>query len=391
VEDYFDLPEGDGELPYRPAANTLETLRICADAKDGVDISCASDELWWEEHALNHGPGGGHCDNRSGSEGRIGGEWVSPDYHTCSKVLATDCPVLAGGVAPTRAAAANPGAYDGRRVRCFYNVKQLGESCEASTEFTARRKEGDHTLQLNDEWFSPDVMNTLCASRADPKTCPKHPIGTFPSDTSGPVCSEMIACPLCKAWALSKWPGAATQSDTMMQLWCESHPNDPSCRCIRRNDDPLYQKLISTPQLVLPAKAGCWWKGCADKQIQYDLVQSGDRSYEGCPTVYCANIINQSGGELDLGNVDMSINCQPGGDSDPTVCIPECGSHGRCVGNSCLCDSGWTGPTCDTEKDDDKPEDDDTKRNAIIIAGALAAAALSIGFVVVALKKSKSK
>lgn len=333
---YFDMPATETtSLPYRPAVDSFKRpLKLC------TQFACAPSEVWWEEAYQSSYDG---CQNRENTDGEQSAEMATA-YHTCSKVDVGDCPILAGKVQAVSAEATNPKSYDGRRIRCHYSTDQVANKCQAATEFAQRKKRGDNIPEY-ENWFDADTMNALCSTRAEPSSCPKNPAGDSEKDGNGPICGEMIACPLCKSWALSNWAGAETQSDNIMQKWCDAHPKDPSCQCVKRMDDPLYRQIqASLKDLPL---AGCWWKGCMDKKMEYDLVQSADRSAKECPKVYCANIIEITGGEVDIGKVNMSIQC----DGEGIQCKPKCGTHGACTvspngGTVCKCEAGWKGVDC---------------------------------------------
>jgi hypothetical protein len=372
--------------PYRPIMDpvTGQPLHVCGYKDLLVDHSCAAGELWWEselEPDMNLRPKYAACKTRDMKDGvacdmNAGFPNVQPcQYHTCSTVLPeVDCKKfvikkLIGSNDPNQYAKAtltvNPKAYDGRKYSCTYKTSEIGSSCEVATEFTQDAKD---VIGLNpyDEWYDNATMNVLCSKRAPPSTCPIRPDGTeWPKDENGdPICSQLFGCDLCNAWAQSTIPGAAQESDAIMQEWCNANPKDPACNCIRRMDDDLYRTVQAG--LVNMPLAGCWWKGCMDKKLQYNLVQSADRSAKDCPKVYCANIIQVTGGTVDIGTVNMSVSCEAGPDDDPLSCSPECGSHGTCVPGglsgkgTCRCEAGWKGADCSVPDVTPPPDDECT-------------------------------
>lgn len=394
--------------PYRPIVDpaTGQPLHVCGYKDLLVDHSCAAGELWWEselEPDLNLRPRYAACKTRDMKDGvacdmNAGFPNVqSCQYHTCSTVLPeVDCKKfvikkLIGSNDPNQYAKAtltvNPKAYDGRKYSCTYKTSEIGSSCEVATEFTQDAKEALGLLPY-DEWYDNATMNVLCSKRAPPSACPARPDGSeWPKDENGdPICSQLLACPLCNSWAMSTHPSASTEADNIMKEWCREHPTDPSCSCVRCMDDPLYRKiqegLINMP---LP---GCWWKGCMDKNMTYNLVPAKDRSAEYCPPVFCANIINVLGGDIDIGTLNMSVSCEAGGDE----CTLDCGSHGRCTLDtenvpSCVCDVGWEGSRCEIQT---TPPDDGAKlKKAAVVAAVSGVALVGVFLIASAFRKSK--
>lgn len=290
------------KLPYRPVmdAGTGKALRVCE------DFACDRDEVVWEAEDIKSTSL--YCSNRAGTEDLLPGESSYFKYHTCSKVTCEDCPVLGGMVEPLSAIPLLSDKYDAkRRIRCSYDRGQLAASCAAATEFGAYKKK-ELKLQPFDNWFDSDTMNILCAGSTS--DCPKHTGGIFPTNEDGDkVCSQLVGCRLCKTWALSKNKEVTEQSDNMMIAWCDDHPTDPSCRCIKRMQDPLYQQLIKIPGFIWPPNAGCWWHNCADSQLEQDLVPSTERRDTGCPTSYCADIFIASGGTVDMNELNQHTSC----------------------------------------------------------------------------------
>lgn len=361
---------------YRPVKDpaTGQPLHVCGYKDLLVDKSCAAGELWWEsklEPDLNKRPEIESCKTRDMSTGftcDTRGGFPSVEgcqYHTCSTVRPSeDCKQyllksVIGTPNPDSYASVSVSVentrYDDRKYSCTYKTSEIGSKCEIATEFTQDAKEVLGLLPY-DEWYDNATMNVLCSKRAPPSTCPDRPDGTeWPKDEYGdPICSQILACPLCNSWAMSTHPGATTEADNIMKEWCKVNPTDPACNCVRCMDDPLYRQIQEG--LVNMSQPGCWWKGCMDKNMTYNLVPAKDRSAKDCPLVYCANIINIIGenNDFDVGTLNMSVACSAGGDEDAPRCSPVCGKHGTCVaggtetkGNgTCRCEAGWKGADC---------------------------------------------
>jgi hypothetical protein len=310
------------ELPNRPALDTDGSeLKVCAynlppDQNFGM---CNADEVYWEQVPIGD-KDKEMCYTRDKKQGAACENYTGRQfctYHTCSKVTPDDCPVLPDGVKAVKATAANPNFYDGHKISCSYRVSDLAKSCKAATQFASYKKQ-ELGLQTFDNWFDPAVMNAMCLRQeTDPSVCPLQS-QDYKDSSGNAVCSTMLTCDLCKEWANSNWANAKTQSDNLITQWCGAHPGDPSCGCVNKVNDDVYVKT----QQITPAPPGCWYKACVDKNFVKDLVKSDDRTWGNCPTMLCQNVLQVLGGEVDINQLNMKINCSGGPGPNPTPPTP---------------------------------------------------------------------
>ena len=247
-------------------------------------------------------------------------------WRRCSKVIPSlHCPKFGSAVASS-ASSANPGVYDGRAITCEYSRDLIGTSCEQVSAFTDayRKATGD------DKWFDDDLMHRVCSKRGPPEKCLDKGSGYVDPLTGEYICSNMLVCPKCQEWALTK-PGVA---DTLMREWCEAHTDplapldpkksDPACACINREYDPAVAEM----QRYAMVKPGCWYPPCATGGLKKYLRPESDAPKPGdCPDKIC-NIIwdLKHNTDIDIGKITQIIDCgedphpspTPGPKPDPT-------------------------------------------------------------------------
>jgi hypothetical protein len=256
--------------------------------------------------------------------------------------------MLAGKLSPLSFSSTDTTKYANRKIKCNYDAASIATDCEVATDF-AKYKKRELEQTDYDNWFDPQTMTQLCSSRAPVAACPLNPSGPSPVDSQGKICSQMVTCNLCKQWANSTWTGAKDESDNIIMDWCtKKHTDDPACKCENKMNDKLYRDL----QSAMPAAAGCWYKSCIDKNFQYDMVNSKDRTWDNCPTTLCMDVVQAfDDASITINDLTQEIHCTGDFPTPDAGCVPTC-VHGKCVKTSgasaCVCSMGWEGTDCST-------------------------------------------
>ena len=235
---------------------------------------------------------------------------------SCSPVHRTeDCPVFGSTVADVTGS--NNKTYDGKHTAaCSYDTAALTSSCADITAYTeyVRGQNGDYF------WFDDDMMVSLCGKRGAPGTCPDQ-TSTY-KDANGIICSNMIACPLCREWAASSQSTTTAKGlgDQVMKSWCDTNSStaspltgDPACQCINRDYMPVVQKMQGLKE-VDPL---CWFVPCVDRQLKKSLVPSDQRA-PTCPDTVCTQVMNFADDQgISVDDMQQYMNCN-GSKPSPT-------------------------------------------------------------------------
>ena len=143
-------------------------------------------------------------------------------------------------------------------------------------------------------------------------------------DDITPVCSPYVANSvvggICRQWAnlgeVGDPKSGKAISNLQMGNWCSQtqHPDDPSCACILRNADPIFQRYNTAAKSVTGGNVACWYTPCTTTDlVGGNLVQSNIRDYNtaDCPDV-CGAIVNVDNTGLDQSGIDTEITCDMG-------------------------------------------------------------------------------
>lgn len=168
------------------------------------------------------------------------------------------------------------------KMACKYDPVAIAASCEATTAYINQRRSvmGDLT------YFDDEFMAEMCSKQAPAESCPDK-TSPYLDGNNAVVCSQMVACPMCKEWAASSTQ-AMDRADKTMSAWCTAHStpsdplnpkvNDPACKCISRGNVPIVKALGSVTDPL------CWYKGCKDSG---SYMLNADRN-PSCGNLVCS-------------------------------------------------------------------------------------------------------
>lgn len=235
------------------------------------------------------------------------------------------------GIKPYMATPAQLGVdadAQGRDILLYYDMQELIEDCSAARAFTEMKRDelADEYNMINGKpkelWFNADLMHALCNKRGDPSACPWTSKKFV--DSEGKVkCSNMLACDLCKEWALNTDGGSAA-AETLIADWCDpsagnydpSDPDnaaksDPACKCAR-----IWDRAGTSQH---GASASCWYGPCQDRGFNNYLVPKEFRDLNTktqCPGTLCEVVWNlEDAQDIDLRDINTVMDC--GGGSKP--------------------------------------------------------------------------
>lgn len=286
----------------------------CVYSKNGMTLTiddsptaqaCLPDEVVWEPTTMTQ-----HTISRDGTSSSCTSDKSKTDCLTkyCSKLLpGVDCDSL-GTVPAFSVASIAPHAYDGRQYECRYRKADVASSCKATTAYT----EYGRDVTGDPKWFDQELMQEMCSTRADPKSCPPTS-SSYKPDGKEITCANMIACPLCREWVKSDQGKDA--ADAKMRDWCTNHTDmeavddptksDPACQCINGVMSEKYERIAAAANSENP---GCWYTPCKDPEIMKYMVPSEYREPKlPCPTSCTINwnIIDSS--DIDIDDVYQYI------------------------------------------------------------------------------------
>lgn len=106
---------------------------------------------------------------------------------------------------------------------------------------------------------------------------------------------------MCRLWLADQ---SVSRQDALMRDYC-LHNDTEDCKCIRRNEDPAYNKIKALGNYF---SDNCWYKPCSNSETIYlvpNKVSDGT-----CATNVCQQIIDaHAEGEVDITNNVNKINC----------------------------------------------------------------------------------
>ena len=295
---YYDARWGYDKAPY-----------ICQN-RDVSPIS--ADMMWWTPtEAVNTCGGFRNTNGQRNSTGHHAGLLVRVDH--------TDPTICSHfGTVPAYAASGKQ-AYDpSHPVKCGYDPDQLVQGgCQAVTEWTDYKR----NEYMGDRGYFDDVMmEKMCSRAADPAMCPST--SQLLDATGKKICSNMIACPMCREWAFSSAARAA-KADTIMANWCADKAHTPdnvdvddpkvadeACRCLNRNRSKILAPFLNSTSALPIGEPRCWYQPCSSGvDLQRYFTRSSERTGP-CPD-FCANIINFGNAHnIDMNNVEMVNSCK---------------------------------------------------------------------------------
>jgi hypothetical protein len=98
-----------------------------------------------------------------------------------------------------------------------------------------------------------------------------------------------------------------------MREWCNQRPDNPSCKCVLRAQQPDWQKFAQ----YSASNAGCWYRPCAagvssgGSLVEYGVRHAQDTN--NCPDI-CQSIINVlDSGDVTLDDVTQTTVCPASG------------------------------------------------------------------------------
>jgi hypothetical protein len=144
---------------------------------------------------------------------------------------------------------------------------------------------------LNEQILPVFCSGITTSCRPDPLT-----------DTTPETCSRLIdisnlTCPL---WSVTH----TTQTDSIMNSYCDTFPSAYECECINRNLNPVYNALGTG---LNESQDHCWFIPCSNKDIY--LIPS--TKPEGpCPDVCGVVIRNYDNSDISFEDADIYVNCE---------------------------------------------------------------------------------
>lgn len=302
------------DATYLPATPRTTDI-ICRYRPNGTATVSYHPIMWWTPTKLELKCGSPILSQ----EGQFSTKNLGPAAQAIH-VVYTDagiCPHF-GTVAASSVTMPLKGEYDPQRaINCVYDPIKLASSCEALTAWTNYKRETipDHS------YYDDDLMYKMCGRAADPATCPESSKLIDPT-TGKKICSNLIACPLCRQWATSTSPtvNREEQSDQLISDWCAAHTplsgdvDDPTvadeaCRCVNRARGKQLEPFLGAAGSGVINEASCWYAPCStgNNFMRY-LVPSDDRK-RPCGN-FCANIINFGQSQnIDISKLNMTNDC----------------------------------------------------------------------------------
>lgn len=203
-------------------------------------------------------------------------------------------------------------ATEPKKYSCNYDGDAIARSCADTSAYIEYYREA----QKNPFAFDDRFMRAMCAQRAKPESCPDKESKYLDAEGK-PICSNMVACPMCQEWAASSTSTAIGMglADQAMKEWCNGHSipsaaedqtvSDPACLCINRDYTPIMQKM-QTVKMVDPL---CWYKPCVDRQLKRYLVPSDQRK-PSCPDNVCTQIVDMAHNKgVSIDDMNQYMNC----------------------------------------------------------------------------------
>lgn len=202
------------------------------------------------------------------------------------------------------------------RISCKYDMNAIAQSCSATADWSKMLSDlsGGTTI------YDTALMESMCKR-------------TFVGK-DGKETVNYLECPKCQEWAemleykdtdgtagrcsTNPFGGScpAMRANTAMTEWCNDHPTNPRCKCVRRADQADYQKWVGVDR----SNDGCWYRPCAGGMTSASyLVPYSERHAKEtsqCPDI-CQSIID-FGTAHDISTKDISQTtvCAGGGGGD---------------------------------------------------------------------------
>jgi len=301
---------------YRPPGSMYSNQKCASDGCDDGEVVWSTGggdpHTCWKHARDSNGNKTGEIVWGNTSEATVKCSVISPR---------DDCPVFGSAVASVTPI--NAPTLPTNSIICDYATSNITASCANTSAFInyMRDRQGDPSF------FNDDFMKEMCSNQADPASCPDK-TSMYRDSLGRIVCSNMIACQMCREWSVGSNASAAGMkiADQVMKGWCDKHStvgetndptkSDPACQCINKAYNPVVSRFQDAQEKSVkddPFKAVdplCWFTPCSiDRQLARYLVPSDERA-PTCPSSICAEVIDfANNSDISADDMKQYMNC----------------------------------------------------------------------------------